>query len=262
MNKLKYLLLFFLAVLGSFSAWCKPRSVYLDKELKDALYINYVQIERYTDSTVLFSELGSYQGYYSYEWFDTENFALQARNEITLLSANIFIGNGMSQSFNKHTTGYVPELHEKVLIVIDKKGDVSLFAHLQDEMFRFWSPFYTGSLAMFHFKPPAIKIPSDDNDILPSKGYESSWDGCLLPLGKLLTYAHQDREYTYRGHAMMNAGNALFIWEFADSEPYFLDGIEVWDEKYNDKTLTVKGKLIQFVNGKSMLMDWEILKVE
>lgn len=34
------------------------------------------------------------------------------------------------------------------------------------------------------------------------------------------------------------------------------------EEKYLNKTITVRGTLVQFVEGKSMLLNWKILKVD
>jgi hypothetical protein len=50
-------LLFFVLLTTGLNA--KPRSVYLDKELKEALLTEYVEIVNYTDTTIIFKTIDS-----------------------------------------------------------------------------------------------------------------------------------------------------------------------------------------------------------
>ncbi len=69
----------------------------------------------------------------------------------------------------------------------------------------------------------------------------------------------KNNRFTYVGTAAMNDGKAMFIWDFANSEAYYLDGVESWDSKYLDKKITVEGVLVQFIDGKSVIKDWKII---
>jgi hypothetical protein len=64
----------------------------------------------------------------------------------------------------------------------------------------------------------------------------------------------------YEGTAMMSNGKALFIWDFADSEAFYLDGLTSWDSKYLNKKIRVEGVLVQFIDGRSVIKDWKILE--
>ncbi len=67
-------------------------------------------------------------------------------------------------------TGEWPPVGAEVLIVLDVHGAISLFARLLDGEWRFFSPYMTGSTALF-----------DCTGASPLKGNKlaSSWDGCL-----------------------------------------------------------------------------------
>ena len=64
---------------------------------------------------------------------------------------------------------------------------------------------------------------------------------------------------TFVGTAILSDGKAMFIWDFAFSEAFYLDGLNTWDEKYLNKKITVEGVLVQFIDGKSVIKDWKIL---
>lgn len=242
-----------------FDGKAKPRIVYLDKELKNAMYIDFIKVIDYTDSTIVFQEIENFAGYYSYEWFNTENFVLKAKSDTAYLTSKIQKG---QLGFDKFTTGYMPQKGEEVLIVINKENQVSLFANLKNSVFRFWSPFFTRSTALFYFKEPALKLENKDGITDRLGEYETCWGGCLLSKSELLTYAHKENSKVYRGKTVMDSGKALFIWEISGSEAFYLKDIDVWEKEYLNKTLTIKGILIQFVEGKSMILDWEIIKIE
>lgn len=63
------------------------------------------------------------------------------------------------------------------------------------------------------------------------------------------------------GSTMMSDGKALFIYDFADSEAYYLDGVSFWLPEHLNKKITLEGRLIQFIDGKSVIKDWKILEV-
>lgn len=67
-------------------------------------------------------------------------------------------------------------------------------------------------------------------------------------------------KYAYEGRTMNLNGQAAFIWDFADSEAYYLDNHAPWTEEELDKKITIEAVLVQFINGKSMLKSWEIIE--
>jgi hypothetical protein len=67
---------------------------------------------------------------------------------------------------------------------------------------------------------------------------------------------------TFVGTSIMSNDKAMFIWDFADSEAFYLDGLNTWDEKHLNKQITVEGVLIQFIDGKSLIKDWKIIEAK
>lgn len=53
---------------------------------------------------------------------------------------------------------------------------------------------------------------------------------------------------------------AAFIWDYADSEAYYLDGHDAWTEKELHKKITIEGVLVQFIDGKSVIKAWRIIE--
>jgi hypothetical protein len=54
-------------------------------------------------------------------------------------------------------------------------------------------------------------------------------------------------------------GEAAFIWDFAYSEAYYLEGLDKWDSLSVNKKIKIEGELVQFIEGKSVLRNWKIL---
>ena len=230
---MKYLLILILTISMTCGLIAKPRTIYLGRELKNASLIELGEIIGYTDSTIIFKLIVN----------------------DTIFNARTNGANKVQQT-KKYTTGYWPLIGEKVLVVVGQNGYISLFANKQGNNYRFWSPFYTGSTALFCFKSPATKLPDNTGLKENLKNYESCWDGCLLPCNLLQTYKETE---IYIGRAVMNNGKAMFIWDFADSEIYYLDGLAKWDEIYLNKKITIEGDLIQD-NGKSIIKNWKIIE--
>ncbi len=161
------------ALIISITTYCvKPRSVYLDKELSNALLVEYVEITNYTDSTIEFVTLDS--------------------NQVMTAKSNGAVAQG--ELFDSHTTGYWPKKGDQVLIVVGQSGYVSLFAAIQNDHYRFWSPGFTGSTALFYFKEPAVKLTDNEGIENSNSTYQTCWDGCLLPLDALNTFT--DEKYS------------------------------------------------------------------
>ncbi len=256
---LKYPLALIALMFSSTGLFAKPRTVYLDKELKEALYTDYVEIVGYTDSTISFKEVANYEGFYSFDWMLDTNHIYRLFNPAGIFTARTNSENKFAAHFAKGVTGHWPAKGEEVLIVLAKSGYASLFAYKQGDEYRFWSPAETGSEALFCFTKPASKLEGGEGltDSVGVGSYETCWSGCLLPVNKLTTYGRL--RTTFTGVTMVSDGRALFVSDFSDDIAFQLDGIDTWDKKYLDKRITVEGILVQFVEGKSVIKDWKII---
>jgi hypothetical protein len=232
---MKYLLTLIITISTTCGLFAKPRTVFLDKELQEATLIEFVEIISYSDSAIIFRTI---------------------IGDRTITSK---IGRGVIKAHqgDKFKTGYWPVIGEKVLVIVGQNDFISLFANKIGENYRFWSPYYTGSVALFCFKSPATKLPDQTGIKENLRGYETCWDGCILPSNKLNTFKKESEIYS--GRAVMNKGKAAFIWDFADSEIYYLDSLTKWEEKYINKRITIEGKLVQ-VNEKSIIKNWKIIE--
>ena len=146
----------------------KPRSVDFEKEMSTAKFIGTVIIDSYDDE-------GNFQ-FQSTEFKDT------------IKSAKI---NGKFDYWAldnaEDWAGHSPQLKDTVLIVLDSTSKISLFAKLVGNEYRFWSPQYTISSALFAFKSPAkrlniVSLHNSEDDLF------SCWDGCLLDKEALNLY--------------------------------------------------------------------------
>lgn len=61
------------------------------------------------------------------------------------------------------------------------------------------------------------------------------------------------------GYARNVNGQAHFLWEFADSESYRLEGRKPWTPEEEHRIITVEGILVQDFSG-SVLWDWKIIE--
>jgi len=216
----------------------KPRFVKFEKELKKAIFVGLVIVEKYDENgTIHFRSL---------EFLDTINTAFSSFSNQNQYSFDI----------NSYCTGSYPNPKDTVLIVIDSVNEVSLFAKYTKGNYRFWSPEETGSIALFQFSEPALKLPFEKSDENNEK-IKTCWDGCLLPVVCLNNYIL--RQYVYEGYAFTINGEAHFIWDFADSQSFILEGLTTWTEKHNNKKITVRGALV-FENDISILKNWIILE--
>lgn len=144
----------------------KPRLVFLDEELRESPLVIYARVVEYKEGQIFFADDAG-----------------------KIMNLKCMAPLTTNQWFEPYTTGYWAVSGKEVLIVAAKGGGVSLFAVKQGVDYRFWSPGFTGSTAMFHFIPPARKL-TDAKDFSSSGKYETCWDGCLLPISELATYGH------------------------------------------------------------------------
>jgi len=169
MDKRMYALLLTLCLISiSPLAEAKPRAVYLDKELKEASLIEYVEITGYADSMLTVKPV-------------------EGKKTFNIPVGHVMAMDGIMDILTSHW----PVKGEKVLVVLNTEGKLSLFAYKQDTQYRFWSPHETGSLAIFYFKKPAAKLPDQKGLSYDTGEYETCWDGCLLPTELVKTYGRE-----------------------------------------------------------------------
>jgi hypothetical protein len=236
----KHISVFILTIFVTVSSYAKPRIVQFDKELKNAKFIGLVIVEGYDNNgNILF---------YSIEYTDT----------IKIAFANYKGPDGYKfpDPDRNHWTGYWPFKKDTVLILIDSLYKVSLFAKKIKTNYRFWSPYYTGSIALFEFSNPSMKL-TTEKGLVNSGKLNSCWDGCLLPVNQL--FLASGKTFSHTGTAMMVNGKAAFASDFADSALYYLEGLDKWDEKYLNKRITILGQLVREGN-RTFFMNWKILE--
>lgn len=143
----------------------KPRTVDLEKELNEASVICLAELMAYTDSTLLFK---------------TENtqttFSAKTYGKIT----------PTGQTGDRYFTATWPLMGEKLLVVINHTGYISLFAKRIGNNYRFWSPAFTGSIALFTFNEPATCLPDEHGiDNQTNQARLTCWDGCIMPVSEI-----------------------------------------------------------------------------
>jgi hypothetical protein len=143
----------------------KPRTVDLEKEITGSSIIVYAEVMEYTDTAVVFKTATT-----------QTLISAKTRGKIT---PTVLTG-------DKYLTASWPFIGGKVLVVVNNVGYISLFAKRIENNYRFWSPAFTGSLALFRFKQPAScladgqGIDQDENATMLT-----CWDGCLLPINEI-----------------------------------------------------------------------------
>ncbi len=64
------------------------------------------------------------------------------------------------------------------------------------------------------------------------------------------------------GTAVNINGKPAFIYDYADSEIFYLDNLESWDDKYLNNKIILEGNLIQDTDGRSVIKNWIILRIK
>jgi len=142
----------------------RPRVVYLNKELENASVIAYCEVQK--------DHLG--------------NLIYQPLNGVRPKAIKGVAGPTFTDGASEPGTGYWPRVGEQVLVVLNKEGELSIFAHKVGDHYRFWSPSFTGSVALFHYQSPALPLP-DCESITEMDGseWQNCWDGALYPIAEL-----------------------------------------------------------------------------
>lgn len=164
-------LLWLLPALLFINRTVESRYVDIERELKRAPIVTEAVIASYGDSTVNYTPL-------------TDSFspgALRMRKTFA-----------MPKEANQLLTGCSPEVGDTVLIVSDTTGRVSLFAEIIKDEYRFWSPYFTGSVAFFEYKAPFTHLEGRKEETHPD-GSITGWDGCLLKRSLIGGYVKGDK---------------------------------------------------------------------
>lgn len=149
----------------------KSREVDLTDELRNASFKGLVRIENYKGNMVLFRPVDNLDTLMTATTGDTE-----PRVEEKAIPSR------------KMLTGRWASIGDQVLIVIDRNGNVSLFAFDIGDDYRFWNPYNMFDGTLFRFSPPARKL---DDKQFDSKIDGESFDGCLLRKSLI---SHYDRK--------------------------------------------------------------------
>ncbi len=64
---------------------------------------------------------------------------------------------------------------------------------------------------------------------------------------------------TFKGTTINIDNQAAFIYEFANSEAFYLDKKEPWTTEELNKKVEIKAVLVQFIEGKSVLKNWILI---
>lgn len=160
-------LLWLLPALLLINRTVESRYVDIERELKRAPIVTEVVITSYTDSTVLYNPTAT-------------NFSPG-----TLKFQKLY---PMPKVANQLLTGCSPTVGDTVLIVSDTTGSVTLFAEIIKDEYRFWSPYFTGSVAYFKYHAPFTHLEGRKEETHPD-GSITGWDGCLLKRSLIGKYA-------------------------------------------------------------------------
>ena len=68
------------------------------------------------------------------------------------------------------------------------------------------------------------------------------------------------KKETYSGTTVNLEDRAAFIYDFSDSEAFFLDKNEPWLPGELNRKIKIEAVLVQYIDGKSMLKNWRIVK--
>jgi hypothetical protein len=101
----------------------------------------------------------------------------------------------------------------------------------------------------------------NEKEYLPAVTGAESITGEIWLIGDIIKLNSNNQEFVYIGRAVNLNGRASFIWDFADSESFLVEGVEIWDEKYLNKKLSIQGILKQYYYG-AVITNSKIIKIE
>jgi hypothetical protein len=149
-------------VVASGTTGAEPRVVRLKEELESAKTVAVVRVETYSNSRLRCRQLNSGRRR-SFRYSDDP-----------MWNPRRFVAENLDSAVT--LTGMWPPVGSEVLIVVDREGIISLFAHRERDDWRYWSPRYTESMAQFYCGSPARPFPGQRPR---PRDERVSWDGCL-----------------------------------------------------------------------------------
>ena len=159
--------LFLLLCLPSLSlGW--SRSVNLEKELSEAKMVAQVKIISYARGQLKFTVIRKPKHPYTARYASPQDSGV-----LEFLTAQQLA----DPKFPGTMTSTWPAVGTEVLLVVDAKQKVSLFAARRGRILRFWSPLESDEVPIFKCEPPAMTIPTETHD----NERHLSHEGCLYP---------------------------------------------------------------------------------
>ena len=158
----------FLLVFDSHLVFAEPRFIDINQEIKLADVVALGKIISYDKETFKFEPKKG----------PKRIFNIRYRGDHPNLNPKKFIRSDLlTIKEDEQLTAQWPPVGMEVLVVVDQKNVISLFAYKQDkEYYRFWTPYYfmTHGLALFKCDKPA--------EVLKGKWMENNmcWGGCLV----------------------------------------------------------------------------------
>ncbi len=153
------------------SSFARPIVFDFQNEIKNAKKIVEVTVLRYENNTLTFRNNAT-------SIIDSADVRCCKQLEKSVQEVDI-INN--SNGRGQFLTMSIPAINENVLIIIDNRNEVRLFAYKRDKYYRFWTPISSNSLTLFKYEFPALPI--TDNKSY-NVGY-GCFDGCLYPIDQL-----------------------------------------------------------------------------
>ncbi len=135
-------------------------------------------------------------------------------------------------------------------------NDTILFGITAEKDYKYFNIGDTCMITIFNSK----KI-STTTYLPPITGTVSKLNEIWL-ISKIDRASEKSKRRTFVGTAIMSDGKPMFVWEFTDSESFYIDGLKSWDDKYLNKTITIEGILTHYIDGLysgQVIKDWKII---
>lgn len=160
-------------------AFTRPRFINLNKEIKSSNFVGLVEIMEYLVYKDNTGESDNYKNIKSVKMRIISNDSLilaNTKKSEYILSLLLFVDYSQKYSY----TGFWPNTGDTVLVVIDSLDIVSTFGVNEGEYYRIWSPYETGSSAIFDLSSDIHTLPGEGMCSLSASGTMRCWDGCLV----------------------------------------------------------------------------------
>ena len=200
MKKHQFLIIVLLAM--SLLSSGRPRHINVIKEIKTAKFIGFVEVQNYSFYKKATNEkqpndncLAMINKIQVRDIINDSTFS-----SVTLNEEGVIPSYKLIDYEQLYYTGNWPNLGDTVLIIIDSSNIVSVFGVKYRNKFRIWSPYLTGSLAIFEIVEPLVEplsLVSDDffcGYPAPHGGHHMICsDGCLLTTKNIKRIIEKDK---------------------------------------------------------------------